>query len=674
MNPRKKFIQVAYRFRLFAVVWAASAILCRMAHCQETGSASGKTGSIELDYDEKQFLYHEESEEKEKWKKKFASVYFEGGIVTVSDTRSPKDIRDVSSNIHIVTSEDIERHHWHFVGDILRHYGLLIFSTKDFGSPSIINIQGMEAINILIMLDGVKWRSMSAGDSETAGIPVDIIDRIEIVKGTASHAYGSALAGVINIITKTGHEAGKGPSGSVSTTYGERSILNTWARVAGKAWKAQYFFHVANQDSGLLEYDRSFENRNVYGKIAVPLSEDTKASVTAMFSAPYLGMGKYESVNYKFVLNQQIWLVKLNLCAKITDAVYMEFDTSHLEQKDVMMTDLIHPDSDFYSDDSAFEKRTGGNGKVVMETGRHTLVAGADIDSGNVRTLRVAGPDLQAYGVTERTSTVTDLVTWGLYANDTIKQHPWTFTVGFRYDDHKFSGSQTSHSLGLSWRGLESTIFRVNYAKGFSAPPTLWTASGWLFYDPNPNLGNEEVTSYQAGFESAGLKPLRIKGTWFYHDLENAFFRQWFFSDSGNYSKFVNQGGIQRTGFEFQAETDPVHDFTIRTGLSYTYSNNSNETETARTWIINLVLGYENDRLFSAHFLGNYVWTDMYDGDNPEYEIIFDLNIGTNVEIMEKIDTEVYFAAHNIFNSSQYTYDFRKNSGRWVEFGVKYHF
>jgi len=73
---------------------------------------------------------------------------------------------------------------------------------QDFGTPSLLQIQGSERGMSSLWLtasSGILWQS---GAAETNSIPVDIIERIEIIKGPASSSWGSALGGVVNIITK----------------------------------------------------------------------------------------------------------------------------------------------------------------------------------------------------------------------------------------------------------------------------------------------------------------------------------------------------------------------------------------------------------------------------------------------------------------------------------------
>jgi outer membrane receptor for ferrienterochelin and colicins len=66
-----------------------------------------------------------------------------------------------------------------------------------------IEINGMDGPFTLTMIDGMPVSSGNAGVYSFAGIPIGMIDRIEIIKGPASTIYGSdAMAGVVNVITK----------------------------------------------------------------------------------------------------------------------------------------------------------------------------------------------------------------------------------------------------------------------------------------------------------------------------------------------------------------------------------------------------------------------------------------------------------------------------------------
>src|SRR3546814_7436531 len=64
-------------------------------------------------------------------------------------------------------------------------------------------MRGAEADQVLVLIDGVRVGSVSAGLTAFQDLPVDQIDRIEIVRGPRSSLYGSeAIGGVIQIFTR----------------------------------------------------------------------------------------------------------------------------------------------------------------------------------------------------------------------------------------------------------------------------------------------------------------------------------------------------------------------------------------------------------------------------------------------------------------------------------------
>ncbi len=71
------------------------------------------------------------------------------------------------------------------------------------GQYSTVTIRGSSAEQVTVMMDGIKLNTESGGAVDFSSIPLDVIDRIEIIRGGASAQFGSdAIGGVVNIITK----------------------------------------------------------------------------------------------------------------------------------------------------------------------------------------------------------------------------------------------------------------------------------------------------------------------------------------------------------------------------------------------------------------------------------------------------------------------------------------
>jgi vitamin B12 transporter len=75
------------------------------------------------------------------------------------------------------------------------------------GKTSSVFIRGTESRHTILLIDGVRFGSATAGTPSWDNIPVDMIERIEVLKGPASALYGSeGVGGVVQIFTRKGKQ------------------------------------------------------------------------------------------------------------------------------------------------------------------------------------------------------------------------------------------------------------------------------------------------------------------------------------------------------------------------------------------------------------------------------------------------------------------------------------
>ena len=127
-------------------------------------------------------------------------------ITVTSATKSTQSIKDVTSNIEVITSEEIEEKHFTTVAEALNTLaGVSIISNGGLGSSTTLNIRGTSNNRTLILIDGVKFKDHSSiSGTDISTLMITDIERIEVIKGAQSGIWGAdAAAGVINIITKS---------------------------------------------------------------------------------------------------------------------------------------------------------------------------------------------------------------------------------------------------------------------------------------------------------------------------------------------------------------------------------------------------------------------------------------------------------------------------------------
>lgn len=122
--------------------------------------------------------------------------------VIVTGTRTERSVATLPLPTQIISGESIKKSGLSRLNEIIQEQTGLI-TVPDFGGGEGIQMQGLDATYVMILIDGQPLFGRSAGTLDLSRISVNNIERIEIVKGASSCLYGSeALAGVVNIITK----------------------------------------------------------------------------------------------------------------------------------------------------------------------------------------------------------------------------------------------------------------------------------------------------------------------------------------------------------------------------------------------------------------------------------------------------------------------------------------
>ncbi len=124
--------------------------------------------------------------------------------VLVTATRTAQTLEDTLANATIITREEIESAGPVTLTELLqRKAGLEIRATGGAGQPSSVLMRGGNSGHTLVLVDGLRVGSSTSGATAFENIPLDLIERIEVVKGPHSSLYGSdAIGGVIQIFTR----------------------------------------------------------------------------------------------------------------------------------------------------------------------------------------------------------------------------------------------------------------------------------------------------------------------------------------------------------------------------------------------------------------------------------------------------------------------------------------
>jgi vitamin B12 transporter len=153
--------------------------------------------------------------------------------IVVTATRSPQRLSTLLADVTVIGPEEIARAGQSGLTELLsRQPGIEVAANGGPASTSAVFLRGANNAQTLVLIDGVRVASSTSGAAAYEAIPVDQIERIEILRGPASSLYGAdAIGGVIQIFTRRGDQGGA--RFNASGGYGSYDTSKLTAGVAG---------------------------------------------------------------------------------------------------------------------------------------------------------------------------------------------------------------------------------------------------------------------------------------------------------------------------------------------------------------------------------------------------------------------------------------------------------
>jgi len=433
--------------------------------------------------------------------------------VVVTATKMEEPVEETTSDVVVITEDEIRSENTEFVVDVLEDIPELnVVQNGGTGTLAQVFLRGSAPSQVVVMIDGVKVKSTTTGTFDLSGISVDDIERIEIVKGPQSTIYGSeAQGGVINIITKKARKTGMEATlegGSFGTYRGSATFSGAFERFDYRV-TASYF----NTDGISIAEDGDeedgYENTSVSARIGISPSEALRIEVNGRY---YTDRSELDDFDY--------------LSGQVVDAPHYVQHGDHMlasaradlflldRWQQVLTLSTIKDDLRVRDEDTAWNNYDITTSMDTVDwqnnlyvTDFYTLTAGIEyrVEKGNNVGNFSESVDNTAY-----------------YLNNKLKlfDNALVLNAGLRVDDHETFGDHTTYRAGAVYaiRGAGMRL-RASYGTGFSAP-TL----NQLYYPyyGNPDLKPEESRGWEAGIEKDMMdRRVTVSATYFDQDYEN---------------------------------------------------------------------------------------------------------------------------------------------------------
>ena len=421
---------------------------------------------------------------------------YSGPQIVVTGTRIPQRLSDTLQATTVITADEIARSGQSTLVELLQTLGgVEITSNGGAGQPSAVFIRGANSAHTLVLVDGLRVGSATSGSTAFEHIPLNQIDRIEIVAGPLSSVYGSdAIGGVVQIFTKNRRSS---PGLSVAAGAGSYKHRTLDASFASSVADTDFSIAAGYSDSdgidatkpsipfGQHNPDRDgYRNTNVSARVVHHLDSDNDFGGTLFQSEgnTHFDSGPSDDINHQTLSAWSIY--SQNRFAPAWQSLVRLGNG-----RDQSVTSGSFP-SKFQTDQNqAIWQNT-------FKLGPGALVAGAEY-------LRQRVDSSTDFATRSRKITSVFAGFGGDYGNHGVQ-------VNLRNDDNSQFGNHTTGSLGYGYRITEGLRARATVGSAFHAP----TFNDLYFpFFGNPSLKAERSKSVDAGLDyQVGAQRFSVSG------------------------------------------------------------------------------------------------------------------------------------------------------------------
>lgn len=542
-------------------------------------------------------------------------------IVTAGKTS--EKISDIPASVVVVTREEIAAYGYSTLSEILEHISGLyphqsyeIIGSQNYGVRGFFNSTSNR--NMIILVNGVN--QVFDRDSTTrltrVLVPVEAIDRIEIVRGALSVLYGSgAFFGAINIITNQSDKQQRADRthNLVSVGIGSEKTHKEFVRFSGaeKAWdytvNAGYYDTygadipynkmqvtpspgVTGLSSGgrLENNEKSFDLNVRYKNVSLAFNY-ARSKTEGFFPFPSLADGSFQLT--------EATSLRLGYQTQLNDKLRL---SAHLDYFDVnTYFDYIVITPDFVGDQT--QSTYGYDGevnlfwtispRVDLTVGLHyrtvldlsdkydlpsfdrpstTRVVRELLDNETITTQALFA---QAnYQITERLKLVLgmrfeQLLPYGLYAHQASGTPNYSYASGKYADDEDV---RVIPRLAVIYQLNQKNIFKLLYGEAINRPAFSQNVSSTLLDSSRGNLSPEYIKTLELNYITELGKNYISNLSIFHNKFDNLIIRWSELSPKGDYTVFYDNGGeLVTNGAEWTLQAQPLPHLDFELGLTY---------------------------------------------------------------------------------------------------------
>jgi iron complex outermembrane receptor protein len=539
-------------------------------------------------------------------------------------------IVEAPASISIVTADEIQKYGYRTLAEILRSMpGIYIGNDRNY---SYIGVRGVSRpgdynTRVLLLVDGHRLND-NVLDQALLGtefpIDVDLIDRVEFVRGPSSSLYGgSAFFGVINVITKRGRgnkgETVSFEAGSFGTYKGRFSYGADFKSGLEMLVSASFY-----DSKGQRLFYREFDAPETNNGFADNADYDRSHSFLGNFSYRDFHVQAVHSSRKKGVPTASFLAVFNDSRNNTVDAkTYVDLGYQHTFSNTLDITGRLSYDrTDFYGNYVADYTGTGIPPYVENKVFSHGRAWGLELNaSKNTEKHRVTAgveyrnnlrQDQANYDADPYRSYLDDRRSskiWALYIQDEVRiTEKLIVNAGLRYDHYSTFGGTANPRVALIYKPDEHGSLKLLYGQAFRAPNNYeMFFLGGNFSKPNPLLQPETIKTTELLFERYS-KHFRFSVSGFYSNINGLISQR--IDPADGRVQFSNVDDVISKGVETSIEGKLTNGIEGRFAYTLQVSRNAQTRESlsnspTQLAKVNLSVPLANRKLF-ASFQGLY--------------------------------------------------------------------
>lgn len=576
--------------------------------------------------------------------------------IVLTASLSEQKIASAPASMTVVTAKDIENSAATSLAEVLgKTVGVQNYNSGGRDKLTIRGVRESYGVYTLILVNGKRVSSTGAlwrdSDYDISSIPLESIQRVEVIRGPMSSLYGSdAIGGVINIITKKPTSDWHG-SASAEYHVADRgtgkdqyrlgvSATGALTNTLGLSIAAEQYQRDAWFDEGRSATPAYY----IEGKKTQNLRSTLAWDITANQSLDLdLGYNKderpYGQTDYNFY---PAW-----------NYLYQAYASQELERYSVGVThrgdwewgktnvSVSQENSEIHDFDSDFdqpqqrtlkEDNTNVKAYANFDVWINKLVVGAEYNNQEIR-------DKVSYIGKGKA----EVSTSSLFFQDDINIiDPLTLTLAGRLDDHEVFGQHFSPKVYLTYKLLDAVVLKGGYGSAFKAPSlaqlnknySIISCGGACQLRGNPDLDPETSDNYEIGINIT--KPgWNVSATVFQNEVKDMISREVTFDANNDpiAAKWINLNHVKIKGAELDGEVKVLSNLSVDANATYLDAKDQDGKRLQERPRVQANAGINVEVMDALSFTAgaSYVGKQLYGSSElPDYTLV---NVGGMAEI-----------------------------------------